>query len=43
MERAPVRSTTVGRYTELYRWPLVIGLLALFAELGIVAWKAPLP
>lgn len=43
MERAPVRSTTVVRYTELYRWPLVIGLLALFAELGIVAWKAPLP
>jgi Ca-activated chloride channel homolog len=43
MERAPVRSTTVVRYRELYRWPLTIGLIALFAELGLVAWKAPLP
>jgi Ca-activated chloride channel family protein len=43
MERAPVRSTTVVRYRELYRWPLTFGLLALFAELGLVAWKAPLP
>src|SRR6266480_6336215 len=43
MERAPVHSSTVVRYRELYRWPLTLGLLALFAELGIVAWKAPLP
>jgi hypothetical protein len=31
------------RYRELYRWPLTLGLLALLAELAIVAWKAPLP
>jgi Ca-activated chloride channel family protein len=43
LERAPVHSSTVVRYRELYRWPLMIGILALFAELGIVAWKAPLP
>ena len=43
LERAPVHSSTVVRYRELYRWPLAIGILALFAELGIVAWKAPLP
>ena len=43
MERAPVHTTTVVRYRELYRWPLTIGLLLLFAELGLVAWKAPLP
>lgn len=43
MERAPVHSTTTVRYRELYRWPLMIGLLALFAEFAIVAWKAPLP
>jgi len=43
MERAPVRSTTVVQYSELYRWPLILGLLALFAELSVVAWKAPLP
>jgi len=43
LERAPVHSSTIVRYRELYRWPLAIGILALFAELGIVAWKAPLP
>ena len=43
MERAPVHSTSTVRYRELFRWPLVLGLLALFAELGLVAWKAPLP
>ncbi len=43
MERAPVHSSTIVRYRELYRWALIIGLLALFAELALVAWKAPLP
>ena len=43
MERAPVHSTTVVRYRELYRWPLTIGLLLLFGELALSAWKAPLP
>ena len=43
MERAPVHSTTTVRYRELYRWPLTLGLIALFAELGLLAWKAPLP
>lgn len=43
LERAPVHSSSIVRYRELYRWPLVIGLLALFGELGLIAWKAPLP
>jgi len=43
MERAPVHSSSIVRYRELYRWPLTLGLLALFAELALVAWKAPLP
>lgn len=43
MERAPVHSTTTVRYRELFRWPLILGILALFAELAVVAWKAPLP
>jgi hypothetical protein len=43
MERAPVHSSTVVRYTELFRWPLLLGILALFGELALVAWKAPLP
>lgn len=43
MERAPVRTSTVVRYRELYRWALTLGIIALFAELALVAWKAPLP
>lgn len=43
MERAPVRTSTVVRYSELYRWALTLGIIALFAELALVAWKAPLP
>jgi Ca-activated chloride channel family protein len=43
MERAPVRTITTVRYRELYRWPLVVGILALFGELALIAWKAPLP
>lgn len=43
MERAPVSSTTVVNYRELYRWPLMLGLLSLVGELVLVAWKAPLP
>jgi hypothetical protein len=43
MERAPVQSSSVVRYRELYRWPLILGILLLFCELGLVAWKAPLP
>jgi Ca-activated chloride channel family protein len=43
MERAPVRTITTVNYRELYRWPLLIGILALFGELALIAWKAPLP
>ena len=43
MERAPVRTSTIVRYRELYRWALTLGIIALFAELALVAWKAPLP
>jgi Ca-activated chloride channel family protein len=43
LERAPVRSRTYVRYTELFRWPLGFMLVALAAELLLVAWKGPLP
>ena len=43
LERAPVQSSTTVRYRELYRWPLTIGIILLFAELALIAWKAPLP
>ncbi|MHB1863732.1 MAG: vWA domain-containing protein [Gemmatimonadaceae bacterium] len=43
LERVPVQTRTYVRYTELYRWPLGLALLGLTLELGLVAWKAPLP
>jgi Ca-activated chloride channel family protein len=43
LERVPVHTTTYTRYTELYRWALGLALLALLAELGVSAWRGPLP
>lgn len=43
LERTPVQSTTYMRYTELFRWPLGLAVLALVLELGVAAVKAPLP
>lgn len=43
LERTPVQSTTYVRYTELFRWPLGLAVVALMLELGIAAVKAPLP
>jgi Ca-activated chloride channel family protein len=43
LEKAPVRTRTYVRYSERYRWPLGIMLIALASELLLVAWKGPLP
>lgn len=43
LERVPVQTRTYVSYTELYRWPLGLALIGLLAELGLAAWKAPLP
>ena len=43
LERTPVRTRIYTRYSELYRWPLGIALLALALELAIAAWRGPLP
>jgi Ca-activated chloride channel family protein len=43
LERAPVRTRVFTRYGELYRWPLALALLALVLEVGLGAWKGPLP
>ena len=43
LERVPVQTRTYVRYTELYRWPLALAVLSLVLELGLAAWKAPLP
>lgn len=43
LERTPVRTRVYTRYAELYRWPLSLALVALVLELGLAAWRSPLP
>lgn len=43
LEREPVQTRSYVRYTELFRWPLTIAILALAAELLLAAWRGPLP
>ncbi len=43
LERAPVTSRSYVNYTELFRWALGLAMVALVIELGLTAWKAPLP
>ena len=43
LERTPVRTRIYTQYSELYRWPLSLALLALALELSIAAWRGPLP
>ncbi|HUF27514.1 MAG TPA: VWA domain-containing protein [Gemmatimonadaceae bacterium] len=43
LERVPVRSRTYVRHSEQYRVPLSLALGALILELGLLAWRAPLP
>lgn len=43
LERAPVQARSYVRYTERYRWPLAAALLALAAELLLLAWRGPVP
>jgi Ca-activated chloride channel family protein len=43
LERVPMETRTRVSYTELYRIALGLALAALLLELGLTAWKAPLP
>jgi Ca-activated chloride channel homolog len=43
LERTPVRVRTYVQFSEMFRWPLGLSILALLAELGLLAWKAPIP
>ena len=43
LERTPVRVKVYTRYTELFRIPLALALLALVLELGLAAWRGPVP
>jgi Ca-activated chloride channel family protein len=43
LERVPVRTQSFVRYTELFRWPLGLALVALMLELAVLASRGPLP
>jgi Ca-activated chloride channel family protein len=43
LERVPVRTQSFVHYSELFRWPLAFGLVALLFELTLLAWRGPLP
>jgi Ca-activated chloride channel family protein len=43
LERVPVQTRTYVRFTELYRWPLALALLALAGEMALAARRGPLP
>lgn len=43
LERSPVHTRTYVRFSEQFRWPLSLALLALLLELGLLAWRGPLP
>lgn len=43
LEREPVQTRTYVRFTERFRWPLALALLALAGEVMLLAWRGPLP
>jgi Ca-activated chloride channel family protein len=43
LEKEPVRARTYVRFTELFRWPLSLGLALFALELLLAAWRGPLP
>lgn len=43
LEKVPVRTRSYVRYAEQYRIPLGIALGALALELGLLAWRGPIP
>ncbi|MDP9266321.1 MAG: VWA domain-containing protein [Chloroflexota bacterium] len=43
LEQDPVRARTYVRYTEEYRWPLAVALIALALEALLNVWRGPLP
>lgn len=43
LERTTVQSRTYVRYSELFRMPLGLGILALVGELALLARRAPIP
>ena len=43
LERTPTRIARYRPYTEEFRWPLSLALVALGLELVLLAWRSPLP
>ncbi|MEP7381688.1 MAG: VWA domain-containing protein [Gemmatimonadota bacterium] len=43
LERTPVRTRVYTQFTELFRWPLTLAVLALLLELSLTAWRGPIP
>ena len=43
LEREPVRTRTYVQYSERYRWPLGLALVAVAVEVALLAWRGPLP
>ena len=43
LERVPVQARSYIRYTERFRWPLTLAMLAFLLEMMILAWRGPLP
>jgi Ca-activated chloride channel homolog len=43
LERVPIRTRSYVRFSERFRWPLALALLALTLEIGLFARRGPLP
>jgi Ca-activated chloride channel family protein len=43
LERVPVQARSYIRYTEQFRWPLTLAMLAFLFEMLLLAWRAPVP
>jgi Ca-activated chloride channel family protein len=43
LERSPLQTRTYVRFTELFRWPLLLAMFALAGEMLLRAWRGPLP
>jgi Ca-activated chloride channel family protein len=43
LERTPAQVRTYVHYSEMYRWPLGLGMIALVAQLALLAWRSPIP
>jgi Ca-activated chloride channel homolog len=42
LERVPIRTQVSVHWTDLFRWPLGVALVALTLELALWAWRGPL-